>query len=270
MKAATNFLETIVQHKRLRLEKAKRHAPFSAVRAAAYETRARMMTSRLSKAIAQNAGISVVAEIKRASPSKGDLQLTMTVAEVARAYSRGGATAISVLTEEDHFRGSLEDLRAVRHAVSLPLLRKDFIFDEYQVFESAAAGADALLLIVAFLADEQLAALRELAEKELGMDALVEVHTAEEMERAVGCGATLIGVNNRNLHSFETSIDVSIRLIKYAPRGALLISESGLKTGAEIKQLRMHGYDTFLIGETLIRSECPEQSLRQMIKEATA
>jgi indole-3-glycerol phosphate synthase len=173
-----------------------------------------------------------------------------------------------VLTEEDYFRGSLEDLGAVRSAVSLPVLRKDFIFDEYQVYEAAAAGADALLLIVALLDDETLIRLRRLVEVDLGMDALVEVHTREEMARASASGANMIGVNNRNLRTFEISIGVSLELAGDAPTNALLVSESGLRRGSQLKQLRQAGYHAFLIGESLIGTESPEDSLRAIIEDA--
>src|SRR4029078_4178998 len=166
----------------------------------------------------------------RRSPSKGMIREGADPIEIARAYREGGAVAISVLTEEDYFAGSLDDLRQVKAAVDLPVLRKDFIVDEYQVYESAAAGADAILLIVAALDDELLARLRRLAEDELQLDALVEVHTSDEMKRAAAVGAKLIGVNNRDLRTSEVSIDTSLSLAREAPADAVLISESGLKS----------------------------------------
>ena len=209
-------------------------------------------------------GINIIAEFKRRSPSKGLIRAGANPAEIARAYQAGGAVAMSVLTEEDYFAGSLDDLRQVKSAVDLPVLRKDFIFDEYQVYESAAAGADAILLIVAVLDDELLARLRRLAEDELQMDALVEVHTSEEMKRAAGCGAKLIGVNNRDLRTFEVSLDTSLSLAREAPSEALLISESGLNNSADLQRLHGAGYRGFLIGETLMRAEDPEQALRRI------
>ncbi len=268
MKTGLDFMAAVVQKKRARLRSAQANVSFYNLRASAYEVRSSASRHALRKALSNDAQINVIAEIKRASPSKGDLGLRASVEETARAYSRGGAVAISVLTEEDHFRGSLADLRAVRRAVSLPVLRKDFIVDDYQVYEAAAAGADALLLIVALQDDETLLRLRTVAETELGMDALVEVHTGEEMARASAAGASLIGVNNRNLHTFEVSTDVSLKLRKEAPANALLISESGLKTGSELKRLREAGYNGFLIGEALVGSESPESALRAMIEEA--
>jgi indole-3-glycerol phosphate synthase len=174
---------------------------------------------------------------------------------------------MSVLTEEDFFSGSLDDLREVKRAVALPVLRKDFIFEEYQVYESAAAGADALLLIVAALDDELLSRLRRLAEDELGMDALIEVHTSDEMKRATACGASLIGVNNRDLRSFEVSLETSLSLAREAPEGALLISESGLRDFRDLRRLHDAGYRGFLIGETLMRSEDPADALRQLLRQ---
>jgi len=261
-------MAAVVEKKRARLSDAQASTSFYNLRAGAYDIRSRASRHALRHALSNGKQINVIAEIKRASPSKGDLGLRGTVEETARAYSRGGAVAISVLTEEDYFHGSLADLRAVRRAVSLPVLRKDFIFDDYQLYEAAAAGADALLLIVALLDDETLLRLRTIAETELGMDALVEVHTSEEMTRASAAGATLIGVNNRNLRTFDVAIDVSFDLGKEAPAEALLVSESGLRAGAELGRLRKAGYHGFLIGETLVTSENPETSLRALIEEA--
>lgn len=268
MNTGMDFMAEVVEKKRARLKNAQAGVSFYNLRASAYDVRSRASRHALRNALSDKAHINVIAEIKRASPSKGDLGLVATVEETARAYSRGGAVAVSVLTEEDYFKGSLADLRSVRRSVSLPVLRKDFVFDDYQVYEAAAAGADALLLIVALLDDETLLRLRTIAETELGMDALVEVHTGEEMARASASGASLIGVNNRNLHTFEVAIDISLGLRKEAPAGALLISESGLRSGSELKRLREAGYNGFLIGEALVASESPEAALRSMIEEA--
>jgi indole-3-glycerol phosphate synthase len=169
-----------------------------------------------------------------------------------------------VLTEQDYFDGSLADLEAVKRCVDLPVLRKDFVFDEYQLFESAAAGADAVLLIVAVLDDPQLESLRRVAEEDLRMDALVEVHDAQEMDRAAGSGATLIGINNRNLRTFEVSIETSLKLAPLAPRGALLVSESGLNEANELRRLKEQGFSGFLIGESLMRARDPGAALRDL------
>ena len=196
------------------------------------------------------------------------LQSNADPVKTATAYEAGGARAISVLTEEDFFDGSLADLRAVKAAVSLPILRKDFIFSEYQLWESAAGLADAVLLIVSALTDYELLSLRRIAEDELGMDALVEVHSEAEMERAIDAGAKLIGVNNRNLRDFDVSLEVSERLARKAPSGTMLISESGLRTRADLLRLRAIGYSGFLIGETLMKSADPKAALRSFLSES--
>jgi indole-3-glycerol phosphate synthase len=192
------------------------------------------------------------------------------VEKLAKAYTAGGASAISVLTEEDFFQGSLHDLKMVRAASSLPVLRKDFIFDAFQIYEAAEAGADAVLLIVAMLKDEDLAELRSVAEDELGIDVLVEVHNMEELQRVSEVGAKLIGVNNRDLHSFAVSLDVSRTLIKHRPEDALMIAESGISTREEINELFALGFDGFLIGETLMRSSDPESDLRLLLSARSA
>jgi indole-3-glycerol phosphate synthase len=174
------------------------------------------------------------------------------------------------LTEQDYFAGLLSDLVAVRAAVSLPILRKDFIFDEYQIYETAAAGADALLLIAAALNDDQLAVLRRITEEELGLDALVEVHSEEEMHRAIAVGSKLIGVNNRDLRTFEVSLETSVKLASTAPEGTTLVSESGLNSAADLRHLQKLGFDAFLIGESLMRAADPESALRSLIGESPA
>ena len=209
-------------------------------------------------------GINIIAEFKRKSPSKGVIRGNVDARSMARNYEAGGAVAISVLTEEDYFSGSLEDLRAIGSEVDLPILRKDFLFDEYQIYESAAAGADAILLIVASLEDNQLSELRQLAEDELGLDALVEVHDESEMERAMESGAVLIGVNNRNLHTFEVSLHTSLQLASKAPAEVTLVSESGLHRAKDLSMLHRVGYRGFLIGESLMRAENAAESLRDL------
>ena len=262
-----DVLERIISAKNARLTESKRRLSFDQLRARALEARVLRDPHRLLTALNEGTHVNVIAEIKRASPSKGLIRGDIEPAELGRAYENGGAAAISVLTEEDNFQGCLADLLAVGEAVSLPLLRKDFIFEEYQVYESAAAGADALLLIVAAL-DERLEGLRALTEDELGMDALVEVHTDTELERAAECGTKLIGVNNRDLRSFEVSLETSARLAPMAPRGAVLVSESGIESGDEIRRLRALGYQGFLVGESLLRAADPGRALRELISES--
>jgi indole-3-glycerol phosphate synthase len=266
MTVAMNFLEEIIQRKQEQIQRAKQLAPLSALIDLSRSVRKQLQPFALRAAISARKGeLAVIAEFKRASPSQGDIRRHAGAAELARNFEQNDAAAVSVLTEEDFFRGSLEDLKAVKAAVRIPVLRKDFIVDEYQVFESAAAGADALLLIVAALNDEQLASLRRLTEDELQMDALVEVHTVDEMQRAVACGAKLIGVNNRDLRTFVVSLDVSEECLASAPADAILISESGLRQNADLQRLRAAGFHGFLIGEALMRADDPGEALQALL-----
>jgi len=250
----------------VRLLAAKDAVPLDQIQRLAREARSNATPHALSNALRRD-GINVIAEFKRRSPSKGIIRPDADVLQIVKGYEAGGAAALSVLTEEDYFSGSLDDLRAVRAAVRLPVLRKDFVFEEYQVYESATAGADAVLLIVAALDDELLVRLRRLAEDELGLDALVEVHTSQEMKRAVGCEARLIGVNNRDLRTFEVSLETSVSLAREAPSEALLVSESGLRSRDDLQLLFNAGYRGFLIGETFMRAEDPQQALRNVLNE---
>ncbi len=264
MTGTQNFLDRIIETKRQRLARAMGEYALTEMRAAASDARHSATQHALHAVLARAGQLNIIAEIKRASPSKGELRTEIEPAALARAYAAGGAAAISVLTEEDYFRGSLADLRTVRAAVTLPLLRKDFIFDEWQVYEAAAAGADALLLIAAALDDDKLARLRQLTEEELGLDALVEVHTFAELRRAEACGARLIGVNNRNLHTFAVSLETSVELIAARNTDALFISESGLRTSDDLLRLHALGFTGCLIGETLMRAADPIAALRNL------
>ena len=268
MTATMSFLDEIVQRKRKSVDRAKEAVPHSELRDSARLRRSIAKPFALRAAInARKNQPAIIAEFKRVSPSKGNLKLEGEPAETARIFEENGATAISVLTEEDFFRGSLADLKAVKAAVQIPVLRKDFIVDEYQVLETAAAGADALLLIVAALDDEQLTSLRRLTEDELQMDALVEVHSNEEMQRASDCGAKLIGVNNRNLLTLAVSLEVSAECLDSAPADSILISESGLSKNAELKHLQAAGFHGFLIGEALMTADDPGAALRGLLAE---
>lgn len=204
----------------------------------------------------------VIAEFKRASPSRGVIRAGAAPDEIARVYAGAGAAALSVLTDRDFFDGSLEDLRKARAACSLPVLRKDFILDPIQLLETRAAGADAVLLIVAALED---ARLRELLDgaRELGLAALVEIHTEQELERALGAGSELVGINNRDLHSFVTDVAVTREL---APRasGCCVVSESGLRESAVLRALGEVGADAFLVGEALMQAPDPGSALRAL------
>ena len=257
-------LDKIFAAKKLRVEAAKRSIGIERMTELAAEKRASAEKHRLRSALETPGRLNIIAEFKRASPSKGVINDIVGPAATAVAYRDGGAAAISVLTEEDFFKGSLDDLMAVRAAIDIPILRKDFIFDAYQIYEAAEAEAAAILLIAAMLNDKTLQELHHLAENLLGMDALVEVHTLQELERVKLLGARLIGVNNRDLRSFEVSLDVSRELIRNAPAGAVMVTESGLKTRDDLIELRKLGFSGFLIGETLMRSNDPASMLEAL------
>ena len=238
------------------------------VRARALTIRADMTPHRLLQALQSSSKrVNIIAEFKRRSPSAGTIRNDLSATEIATRYERGGACAVSVLTDEHYFGGSILDLAANRATTALPLLRKDFIIDEIQIYEAAIAGADAVLLIAAALDDALLRKLRATAEDELGLDALVEVHTSEELRRAVKTGAKLIGVNNRDLQTFRTSLETSERLIAEAPRDRVMISESGLQHAESLRHLQALGFRGFLIGEALMRASDPETALRDLIAE---
>jgi indole-3-glycerol phosphate synthase len=232
----------------------------------ALATRAKATPHPLLRALESNsAQINIIAEFKRRSPSAGTIRNDLSASEVAACYERGGACAISVLTDEENFGGSILDLAAIRAITDLPLLRKDFIIDEIQIYEAAVIGADAVLLITAALDDGALTKLRATAEDELGLDVVVEVHTSEELRRAVSAGARIIGVNNRDLRTFRTSLHTSERLIAEAPTDRVMISESGLQNSESLRHLRALGFRGFLIGEALMRVSDPEAALRDLI-----
>jgi indole-3-glycerol phosphate synthase len=224
---------------------------------------------RFEQALGTAGRVNVIAECKRRSPSKGVLAEEYDPASIARHYERGGAAAISVLTEPTFFDGALEHLTAVRQAVSLPLLRKDFVVDEYQLLEARACGADAVLLIVAALDQAALVRLQARA-WELGLAALVEVHDEEELARAVDSGARVVGVNNRNLRTLQVDVDASHRLAARIPRGVVAVSESGLQSRADLKRLAAAGYGAFLIGERFMTDPDPARAIRELIAVGSA
>jgi indole-3-glycerol phosphate synthase len=256
VKALPDILATIVEQKKLDL----------AHREAGIEGRAERSISQRRDFLAALTGRqpAVIAEIKKASPSKGVLATEFDPAAIAQLYQEGGAAALSVLTDEKHFQGSLSDLESARGAVRLPALRKDFTVDAYHVHQAAAYGADAILLIAAILTESEMREFRELAER-YGMAALVEVHDAEELEPAVASGARLIGVNNRNLHTFEVSLETSIRLGEKIPAGVVKVAESGIHSSADVQQLQAAGYQAFLVGEHLMKSGDPAGALRALL-----
>lgn len=206
----------------------------------------------------------IIAEVKKASPSKGLLQPNFDPAAIAKLYERGGAACLSVLTDTLYFQGSGSDLRQAREATHLPVLRKDFTIDPIQIFEAAALGADAILLIAAVLTQKQLTDFRELAEQ-LQLAALVEVHNEDELAVALASGATIIGVNNRDLQTFHVTLDTSLRLAEKIPAGKLRVSESGIFTHSDIDVLRGAGFQAFLVGESLMKADDPVCALQTLI-----
>jgi indole-3-glycerol phosphate synthase len=217
----------------------------------------------------REAETAIIAEIKRASPSRGVLAREFHPALLAEAYERGGAACLSVLTDHEYFQGSLHDLEAARAAASIPVLRKDFTIDRVQIFQAAAHSADAILLIAALLSADELCHFRELASS-LHMAALVEVHNQEELAKAVDSGAELIGVNNRNLETFEVSLDTSLRLSYLMPSNVIRVSESGIRTKADIELLRGAGFNAFLVGESLMKSPDPSRALGELLGKGHA
>ena len=254
-----NILDQIVAAKRDEIAAAKCRLPLAACRTAA----AVAPRDRRDFAAALRApGVRIIAEIKRASPSQGDIAPGLDPAAVARAYAAGGAAALSVLTEPAFFKGSSDDLRTARASVSIPVLRKDFIIDSYQLYESAALGADAVLLIVRILPDPLLADLHAMA-RDLGLAVLTEVFDAEDARRANAVGATLVGINNRNLASFDTDVSRAASLAALIRPEAVVIALSGIATADDIRRNLAAGITRFLVGETLVRAPDPETQLRE-------
>ncbi len=209
-------------------------------------------------------GIHLIAEIKQASPSRGMLNPNLNLTELAKTYVKGGAAAISVLTEENYFKGSIDHLAVVRNVVELPLLRKDFIFDPYQLYESRAYGADALLLIVAILSQEQLEEFISLSHS-LGLKCLVEVHNEGEVEKALLSGAEIIGINNRDLNTFTVVLDTTYRLRSLIPKEKIVVSESGIRNRKDIEKLRKWGVNAILVGEALVTANDVLPKMKELL-----
>ncbi|MEE8059139.1 MAG: indole-3-glycerol phosphate synthase TrpC [Pseudomonadales bacterium] len=207
--------------------------------------------------------LAVIAEAKKASPSKGVIRKQFDPADIAVSYEAGGAACLSVLTDKDFFQGSEAYLQQARNACSLPVIRKDFIVDPYQVIESRAIGADCILLIVACLDDSQLAEL-DAAAKELGLDVLIEVHNREELERSLPLENSLVGINNRDLHTFETSLDTTFNLLKYIPDNRIVVTESSINSDNDVRTMCKHGVNAFLVGEAFMRVDKPGEKLQQL------
>jgi indole-3-glycerol phosphate synthase len=255
------ILDDILARTRADLVERKRTRPIDALEA---EAARRPAARSLVRALRQPGQITCIAEFKRRSPSAGWIAEHAQPAAMARAYAAGGARAMSVLTDGPFFGGSLEDLVAARAASDLVILRKDFIVDRYQVVEARAAGADALLLIVAALTDAELSALLA-ATREMGLEALVEAHDADEVARAVTAGAAVIGINNRDLKTFTVDRELAARLRPTVPADRLIVAESGIRDAADVARLRAAGIDAILVGETLMRAAEPVTALRTLI-----
>ncbi len=265
------ILDEIVAHKRLEVERAARAVPLADVEAAL--TRATPPRGFARALERDGAGrTAIIAEVKKASPSRGIIRADFDPVAIARAYERGGASAVSVLTDEKYFQGRLEFLRDVRDAISLPVLRKDFIVSDYQIIEARAAGADAILLILAALSDDRELVRFARRAEDLGMDVLWEVHDRAELDRLLSLDASprIVGVNNRNLRTFAVSLETTRSLLPAIPTAAVKVSESGFFGRAELAEMEGWGVDAFLIGESLMRASDPELALRALVRNEAA
>jgi indole-3-glycerol phosphate synthase len=260
-----DFLQIIVEDKKKEIAVAKQHLPERLLR-----ENARVLQKRrpFFQKLAQPgpSGVNIIAEIKRASPSKGVICPDLNPVTYATEYERGGAAALSVLTDQLHFKGSVQDLKSARQSSNLPVLRKDFLISSYQIFESAVMGADALLLIVRILDPQQLKDYLDLC-KDLHMDALVEIHSEKDIETSTRAGAKLIGINNRNLRSFETDIHTSIRMKSLLEPDQVAVAASGIRSRQDIEKLKKSEIWNFLIGESLVRAENPGIFLKSLLGE---
>ncbi len=257
VRAVPDILARIVEHKRAELVR-------DSARRGELERRAADRTDYRDFRGALTANPpAIIGEIKKASPSKGILADQFDPVSIARMYSSGGAAALSVLTDREFFQGALGDMETARAAVALPVLRKDFTLDEFHVIEAAAHGADAILLIAALLEEKEMRNLRELA-TQYGMAALVEVHDRVELDAALSSGAEIVGVNNRNLHTFEVTLETSLQLAEKIPGSVVRVSESGLHSRADAARLKAAGFHAFLVGEHLMKSADPAASLREL------
>ena len=263
MSGTPDILKKIVARKREEIAARAAQRPLEALREQAAAADApRGFVAALRRRI-DAGGAGVIAEIKKASPSKGVLREDFDPAAIAASYARHGAACLSVLTDHDFFQGSEAYLQQARAACALPVIRKDFIVDPYQVVEARAIGADCILLIVACLEDERMAELNGLAQS-LGMDVLVEVHDADELQRALALPGALLGINNRNLRTFEVSLDATLELLPAIPEGRMVVTESGIHTPEDVARMRAHGVHAFLVGEAFMRAPDPGERLAEL------
>jgi indole-3-glycerol phosphate synthase len=258
-------LDSIVAAARQRVSRTLRPADLRALEQAAAAHTPRGFRNRLRQSA--QGGPAIIAELKKASPSKGVIRADFRPAELAREFELAGAAALSVLTDETFFQGSLDYLRQASAAASLPCLRKDFIFDQFQILEARAHDADAILLIVAALDQKELIALARSA-GEQGLDVLCEAHDEDELQRALDAGCDLIGINSRDLRTFEVNLETAFQLAKKLPARCVRVAESGIHSGADLARLRAAGYDAFLIGESLMKAERPGKALMHLLQEA--
>jgi len=258
-----DVLQTILARKAEEIAERSAMRPLDAVREAALQAPEPRGFAQALRARRASDLPAVIAEVKKASPSKGLIRADFDPAAIARSYEAGGAACLSVLTDADYFQGSDAYLRQAREACALPVLRKDFTIDAYQVYEARALGADCILLIVAALDDVRLADLTVLG-LDLGMDVLVEVHDLDELERALQVPAPLLGINNRNLRTFDVSLDTTLALRDAVPADRILVTECGIGTRADVARMRDAGVHTFLVGETLMRQPDPGVALREL------
>jgi indole-3-glycerol phosphate synthase len=257
------ILDRIVEARRAAVEHRKRVLPLPVLRIAVEKGKKALPARDFALTLARP-GLNVIAELKKASPSRGVLRAGYEPAALAAALAQAGAAALSVLTEEEFFQGSLEHLKTARKQIAIPVLRKDFMFDPWQVWEARAAGADSFLLIAAILTDAALHELLELG-RQLGMEPLVEVHTRAELDRALAAGARVVGVNNRDLKNFEERLATSVELIEAIPDECIAVSESGLRSREDLTRLRALGFDAFLVGEHLMTAADPAAALRGLL-----
>jgi len=258
-------LDSIIAATRHRLYRRRQDCDLRALEGAAADHAPRGFRSELRR-VSQD-GIAIIAELKKASPSRGLIRADFKPAELARELEDAGAAALSVLTDEEFFSGSLDYLRQASSNSSLPCLRKDFIVDEFQIVEARANRADAILLIVAALEQKELVALSGVARSQ-GLDVLCEAHDESELQRAVEAGCDLIGINCRDLRTFEVNLETAFRLVEKIPAGCVRVAESGIQSGADLAHLRSAGYDAFLIGESLMKAERPGDALTKLMEEA--
>jgi indole-3-glycerol phosphate synthase len=258
-----DFLQIIVENKKQEVAASKQRLPERLLcEKALIPRKRRPFLQKLTQP--GRTGVNIIAEIKRASPSKGVICPDLNPVTYAVEYESGGAAALSVLTDQSHFKGSIDDLKSARESTTLPVLRKDFLISSYQIFESAVMGADALLLITRILDTKQLKDYLDIC-NELQMDALVEIHSEKDLEKATLAGAGLIGINNRNLRSFETDIQTSIRMKSLLEPDQVAVAASGIRSREEIEKLRNSGIWNFLIGESLVRAENPRDFLKSLL-----